>query len=92
VVAVTRREPVSTAAAVAGVLAALLLAAFDRAWWLRGMVAAALATAGWVCFLIAVVLLFPAEYPSAGLAASVAVVSGFGWLLVRPPVRDGRRP
>lgn len=88
----SRREPVATACAVAGVLGALLLAGFDGAWWLRGMVAAFLGTAGWACLAIAALLLAVAEYPSAGLAAAVAVVSGLGWLLVRPPVREGRRP
>lgn len=87
----SRREPVATATAVAGVLGALLLAGLDQAWWLRGMVASALGVAAAACLVIAVALLLPAEYPSAGLAASVAVVSGLGRLLVRPPVREGMR-
>ncbi len=88
----TRREPVATATAVAGVLGALLLAGFEQAWWLRGIVASALGVGAGACLLIAAVLLLPAEYPSAGFAAAVAVVSGLGWFLVRPPVRDGSRP
>jgi len=88
----SRREPVATATAVAGVLGALLLAGLDQAWWLRAMAASFLAAAWFVCSLVALLLLFPAEYPSAALAATVAAVSGAAWFLVRPPVRDGRRP
>lgn len=48
------------------------------------MAASALGAFAWVCALIGVLLVIPAEYPSAGFAGAVAGVSGIGWFLLRP--------
>lgn len=80
-----RREFAHIAGFAAALLAALLLAGFDRAWWLRSLVADALAPFGWACAGIAVLLVAAREYPSAGLAAGVTVLSWLGWFLLRPP-------
>lgn len=84
-----RREFAARAEMAAGLLAALVLAGVERAWWLRAMFASALATGAGACLVIAVLLLAADEYPSAGLAAVVAVGSGLGWLVVRPSARGG---
>lgn len=86
-----RRELVSRTETAAGVLAAVLLAGFDRPWWLRQMIAPLLNVAGWACVVIAAVFVWAAEYPSAVLAAAVAVASWLGWFVLRPPESGGAR-
>lgn len=79
-----RREFAHVAGFAAALLGALLLAGFDRAWWLRQMLTpvfgllAAVSVVVWALFLIS------GDEGSAWLPFTVAAVSGSVAVLLRP--------